>query len=126
MQKKYVGFQRHGQFDFDLSYFYGYWIPFCFIHEVSHVYQLLCSIDSISEYSEINDLYRKLFNSFRQFRNIDRKIYIKCHDKYCMERSANLNAENFLVDVFGQTELYFFSASVQINHLLLNGYYLKR
>lgn len=124
--RRYSIFQRCGKFDSDLTHFCGYWLPFCFIHEVAHVYQLLCSRDSISKYSEVNDLYRKIYHSFNEFRNIDRMVYTIFYDKYCIERNANFVASNFLVDVFDETELEFFSKLSQINYLFRGGYSLKR
>lgn len=110
----------------DLKQFSGYWFSFCYLHELSHIYQLLCANDSISEYTDLNNLYRDVFDACNNFRNVDRKIYLILHDKYFYERYANIVAGNFLVDVFGDTEFDYYAKLNNINKLLSNGYSLKR
>lgn len=110
----------------NLNLFYNYYFSFVLIHELSHLYQKLCYKDSISEYSEVNDLYRKIYSSIINFRNIDLLKYYIFHVKYCHERNANIVSANFLVEVFEKTELDCYSKVAQINTFFSNGYYLKK
>lgn len=123
--KSYEHHKKQG-FDYDLEKFYEYWFPYALIHETSHIYQLLCANDSLSKHPEINQLYQKIYNSFKKFRNIDRLKYEFFHDKYSLERYANIIPGIFLADVFSDTELDHYSKLANINSLLSCGYSLKR
>lgn len=115
-------------FDGDLNQFCDYLLPFCLIHELTHVYQFLCGDGIILESQEINRLYEKILIKIRQNGFVNYINYIKyifSHDYYCYERYANIVASNSLVEVFEGTDLDFYSKLSQINMLLRGGYSVR-
>lgn len=113
-------------FDGNLKQFYGYWFPFSFIHELTHIYQMLCDKENISEFADVNDLYSKVIGAFNSFRKIDRMIYLTLHDRYSHERNANIVSSTFLAETFADTELDYYAKLKHINYLIANGYFLKK
>ncbi len=114
------------QFVPSVTLFYSYWISFVLLHELTHLYQKLCARDSISEYLEVNKLYKIIYDSFSHFGKLDLLKYGIFHDTYCLERNANITSANFLVETFEDTELDAYSKASYMNQLLGNGYYLKK
>lgn len=109
-----------------LTYFYSYCFSFVLMHELNHLYQKLCARDSIDKYQEVNNLYKLLYDSISNFRKFDLLKYGLLHDKYCLERNANIKSANFLAEVFEGTELDQYSKVFQMNQLFANGYHIKK
>lgn len=109
-----------------LTYLYSYCFTFALIHELNHLYQKLCARNFIDEHQEVNELYSLLYNSLDNLSRFGLLKYGLFHDRYCLERNANITSANFLAEVFEGTELDQYSKVFQINQIFGNGYYLKK